>query len=71
MIKNVIAEVESRVNSKKNLEGLLLDYFEEYSKTHRHFFDRIFKIPKEEDSTPVNKFANMKEEMKRGVIEMQ
>jgi DNA mismatch repair ATPase MutS len=69
IIRNVCTELDQKVDYKKNLEAMLILYFEDYAKVHRHFHEKTIKIPKEEETVSVNKFANMKEELKRGFFE--
>lgn len=46
ILKNVTISIENKAEFKKNLEAMLLEYFDDYAKVHRHFHDKTIKISK-------------------------
>jgi hypothetical protein len=47
ILSNVCISVASKVEFKKHLEEMLIEYFEDYAKVHRHFHDKTIKVSKE------------------------
>ena len=70
ILNNVCISITNKVEFKKHLEEMLLEYFDDYAKVHRHFHDKTIKISKEEEPASVNKFVNIKEELRKGFEEL-
>ena len=61
VLKNVRSELINKQNQKKELRSTLIQYFETDLALNKSFYEKSYKIQKEQQSTTsMNKLANIK-----------
>jgi hypothetical protein len=56
----------NKQNTKKELQSIILQYFDTSLKLNKEFYEKSYKLQKEQPSLSTNKLVNLKEDLKEG-----